>query len=851
MRLIAVKSTLAPHRLLILSIALSTLAMPPAAGAQGTHLPISWSTVFGQAGNDYVSDMAIDSHGNVVILAWMSGAGVYIVKYDAHGELWRVPINGIGVLASALALDSSDNIVVTGRFTGFMIVGPETLESAGSGDIFIASWTRDGTYRWGRRYGGIDDEACADVAIYPDGNIAITGSFVGTLDLGGGSMAADVVDAFVARFDPGMNHLWSASYRYATDHADRGERIALSSSGDIYVGMNSVWRVDSGFDVAEYHYGTLVRYDAGTHARHDLGLNGEVSDLFLDSSDEVVVVGEAWFNGSEASRELTFVSKFSTEGDARWTYNMLPLWGYCGAVDVYDNIFVGGYQTSPWWGNVVKLDPNGTLQWTQELNGTGTSDVDCIAIDLDGDIAVAGSFTKNVWLDIIHTSVGLEDAYLFRSPQTFFDFDPPGAPSNVSYADGVLTWNAPADPDIDHYEVWGSAQASFDEDARQFAEVATTSLDVSADPYAYYFVRAFDTSDNVGPFEAGIGVPDTDAPAAPGTLVYGSGTLTWAAPSDLDVDHYLVYGSADEALPAGTEPIGQSPERTFDATAYGYRYYFVAAVDRAGNEGEPARTMDNVAPAKVSGVTYDGVVVAWNASTDAGLATYRVYGTNSSQFERVLLGATHETSLDVRPTAYSTYSVTAIDNADNESEAATVNDGIAPTAPENLQLGAGVLSWGEVEGATYYDVYGSENSGLDAGDTGLGRTAERSFEVRSFPYPYYIVVAVDLAGNEGEPAALRVTASAYPLSVSAFPNPFNPNTTIRFELPGSGQASVIIFAPTGERVRTLFDGERGAGSYDVRWNGDSDTGDPVGSGIYFARLAHSSGTRTLKLVLVR
>ena len=83
------------------------------------------------------------------------------------------------------------------------------------------------------------------------------------------------------------------------------------------------------------------------------------------------------------------------------------------------------------------------------------------------------------------------------------------------------------------------------------------------------------------------------------------------------------------------------------------------------------------------------------------------------------------------------------------------------------------------------------------------------------------------------------------------PNPFNPVTTIRFDVTARGYATLRIYDARGRAVRTLFDGDADAGATSVTWNGRDDTGHPVGSGVYFYRLETASGTLARKMVLLK
>ena len=69
------------------------------------------------------------------------------------------------------------------------------------------------------------------------------------------------------------------------------------------------------------------------------------------------------------------------------------------------------------------------------------------------------------------------------------------------------------------------------------------------------------------------------------------------------------------------------------------------------------------------------------------------------------------------------------------------------------------------------------------------------------------------------------------------PNPFNPSTTIRFELPHAAPVDLSVFNISGQKIRTLVHQNKPAGSYSVIWDGVDKSGNKVASGVYFYRLA--------------
>lgn len=83
------------------------------------------------------------------------------------------------------------------------------------------------------------------------------------------------------------------------------------------------------------------------------------------------------------------------------------------------------------------------------------------------------------------------------------------------------------------------------------------------------------------------------------------------------------------------------------------------------------------------------------------------------------------------------------------------------------------------------------------------------------------------------------------------PNPFNPTTTIRFDLPMDSQVHLIIYDISGREVMRLVDEVRPAGYYELRWNGRDATGRQVPSGIYFTRLVTPEYSKSMKMLKLK
>jgi len=83
------------------------------------------------------------------------------------------------------------------------------------------------------------------------------------------------------------------------------------------------------------------------------------------------------------------------------------------------------------------------------------------------------------------------------------------------------------------------------------------------------------------------------------------------------------------------------------------------------------------------------------------------------------------------------------------------------------------------------------------------------------------------------------------------PNPFNPETTLRFDLPVEGRVRLEVYDVAGRLVRTLLDADIPAGSHQAVWDGKDGSGRGMPSGSYFARLSADGRVETVRMGLVR
>lgn len=109
-----------------------------------------------------------------------------------------------------------------------------------------------------------------------------------------------------------------------------------------------------------------------------------------------------------------------------------------------------------------------------------------------------------------------------------------------------------------------------------------------------------------------------------------------------------------------------------------------------------------------------------------------------------------------------------------------------------------------------------------------------------------LIVEVNLSA-EALNANLPTAFALYP----NYPNPFNPETQIRLDVPTSTRAALEVFDIQGRLVRTLLSGSIGAGVHTFGWNGRDNTGHAVGSGVYLYRFSSGEYTASHKMLLVK
>ncbi len=165
----------------------------------------------------------------------------------------------------------------------------------------------------------------------------------------------------------------------------------------------------------------------------------------------------------------------------------------------------------------------------------------------------------------------------------------------------------------------------------------------------------------------------------------------------------------------------------------------------------------------------------------------------------------------------------------------------------------------EFEKALIAEYQGSNSAGkLQSDDLDivkhyyLSKKAKKRYQSVAEKYTdsgYGILARRKLAG-EKDMEDEKIIPSQYQL-LSVYPNPFNPRTTIQFELQESSQVSLIVYNILGQQVKRLSDVFMQKGTYSVQWDGKNDYGEPLPSGMYLVQYNSDYYSSNQKILLLK
>ncbi|MCC6521510.1 MAG: hypothetical protein IT373_02505 [Polyangiaceae bacterium] len=220
-----------------------------------------WAVALGSTTGAEVLGVASDTAGEALVtgsftgvltlgadvLTAQGGADLFVARLDAAGApVWARSFGAAGdQVGRAIAVAPSGDVVVVGTNDGSLDFGSGALTSAGGRDGFVAVLDASGAERWSRGLGAQGDDTVEGVAVRANDSLVVVGSFEGSVDFGGGTLAsAGGADAFVlALADDGAHHF---SHAYGSAGDDAAHAVAVDAGGRSFVTGEVSGTVDFG-----------------------------------------------------------------------------------------------------------------------------------------------------------------------------------------------------------------------------------------------------------------------------------------------------------------------------------------------------------------------------------------------------------------------------------------------------------------------------------------------------------------------------------------------------------------------------------------------------------------------------
>ena len=158
----------------------------------------------------------------------------------------------------------------------------------------------------------------------------------------------------------------------------------------------------------------------------------------------------------------------------------------------------------------------------------------------------------------------------------------------------------------------------------------------------------------------------------------------------------------------------------------------------------------------------------------------------------------------------------------------------------------GTLLWTTTYGGGFDDVARAVRSTEDGGFIIAGYT----YSFGAGEGDFYLIKTLP----EGTPAVPSDQGEVVPMTYalhSPYPNPFNPSTTITFQVPQPGRIELVVYNIEGQLVRTLKDETMNLGTYTEYFDGKDNNGNSLSSGIYFCRMSAPNFHQVQKMVLIK
>lgn len=835
-----------------------------------------WVAPYNNGSTDEAEAIAVDASGNVFVTGRSWGTGTSYdyatLKYNSAGVAqWVARYNGDGNSsdeATAIALDASGNIYVTGYSYG---------GSSTNYDYATIKYSSAGAELWEMRYNGAGNGTDSPTALAVDGegNVYVTGTIR--------TAASSYDDYGTIKYSSSGIQQWIAFYNgISSSSSDYATALAVDAAGNVFV------TGESGSDYATVKYTSSGAQSWATRYAGPTSFD-RATALALDASGNVYVTGRS--DGPNSDDDYLTI-KYNASGVEQWSARHNGAANGIDeardiALDALGNVYVTGVSKGSGWSMFT------TIKYSQNQNvGRILAVLDTCAdpgarikipVRINDAASIAGAEITLNYDDNILTADSAQTTALTSG----FALDDTVSPGKIvlvlARANGIVSGSG------------DFVNVNFRVNPSAASGTLTTIV--------FQHLKLSDDNQNLIPAS---GVPGsftvTCVTPPPDTFLTVAPSLLFA---ELDNSYQFTATGRDSAgNPVPVNPswrveggIGSpSPLRgatvTFKATNFGDNGLLIAEQ----NATKVAKDTAYVTVGLLGDITKDRLVDVRDVILCLQFAVKR--RTPQSPYEFWAADCVENDTIDVADAYRIILKVlgrllpktTSIANAE---EAVIRMPQLTGSAGETVTLPIFIEGRNDVYAADFDLTYDSTVLTVLAIEQG----AANSLVAENLDKPDKIKLALinadGLVNAQSEIAKLKIRiekeladatpltlehaklydASAKPIKLRAIytnvaeektlpkafalfqnhPNPFNPETQIRFQLPGESHVKLTIYNISGQLVRTLVNKQMSAGAWTETWDGRNEQGNQVPSGVYLYRLEaeHGQWTRTKKMILIR
>ncbi len=294
---------------------------------------LQWAKMAGDTGFDRARDVMVNVNGDIIITgefqtgyfgsnqAFSRGnQDMFLAAYNSNGDnLWVVDGGGEeDDIGRGLAHDNAGNIIVVGDYAVAGIFSPDTIYGNGFADLFIASYSSDGSnLNWIRSAGGLDSDRGKGVGVDNADNIYVCGEFIDSIRFGNSNTIGDsLLDVYLTKISTSSSFC-STQLSVSSNNKCTGQCDGVAVASVIGQGpFTYLWST-----VPAQNSDTATGLCAGTYEVMTTDANGCVATAFVTLNDPLPLVLTATPSDALCAGACTGTANASATGESPFQYS--------------------------------------------------------------------------------------------------------------------------------------------------------------------------------------------------------------------------------------------------------------------------------------------------------------------------------------------------------------------------------------------------------------------------------------------------------------------------------------------------------------------------------------------------